>query len=193
MGDLGRVEIVKDNLKKVVLEKIKDMPVYSWIDSFHDVFSSWDEFFEALKRYDKNILPIIKDLTSEELETIEKEIVKVSVEALKYRIREEVERELAKVERFWIIVDKEGLKLPRFIVYDDSENKKKDFNVFDCLRAYGLHPEGGNSWEEVARAILYSQQNKEEWDLDLYATYLEAEAQELNEVQSCSTKYMNMV
>ncbi|AWB09902.1 hypothetical protein TDSAC_0528 [Thermodesulfobium acidiphilum] len=190
---MEKIDIIKKNLKKVVEEKIQKMPIYSWIDSFYDIFISWEEFFEILKKYDDKALFSISEFSGEELKNIEEEVVKISIEGLKCRIRKEIEKELQSVERFWIIVDKEGLKLPRFIVYDDGEKKKKDFNVFDCLRAYGLKPDGNEVWEDVAKSILYSRENREEWDLDLYATYLEAEDQGLNEVQSCSTKYMDIV
>ncbi|AEE14198.1 hypothetical protein Thena_0560 [Thermodesulfobium narugense DSM 14796] len=190
---MEKIDIVKNNLKRIVEEKIQKIPIYSWIDNFYDIFTSWDEFFEILKKYDNNVSFNVSDFSNEELKNIEEETIKISIEGLKYRIKEEIEKELQLVERFWIIVDKEGFKLPRFIVYDDSGKNHKDFNVFDCLRAYGLKPDGDEVWEEVARSILYSKENREEWDLDLYATYLEAEDQGLNEVQSCSTKYMDMV
>lgn len=190
---LEKINVIRTNLKSVVMEKVKDMHVYAWIDNFYDIFISWDEFFEILDRYDNNVGINISDFTKEELKAIEEEVVKMSVDCLKYRIIEEIEKELDKVERFWIVIDKEGLKLPRFIVYDDSEGKTDSFNVFDCLRAYGLNPEGSGKWEEAARAILFSKGNKGDWDLDLYATYLEAEDQSLSEVQSCSTKYMTIV
>jgi hypothetical protein len=190
---LEKLDIVKKNLITVVMEKIQDMPVYVWIDNFYDIFISWDEFFEILKRYDNNVILNNANFSSEDLRIIGEEVVKISVDCLKYRISEEIEKELDKVERFWIVVDKEGLKLPRFIVYDDSEGKTDKFNVFDCLRAYSLNPDGNDTWEETSKAILFSKGNRGDWDLDLYATYLEAEDQGLNEVQSCSIKYMNMV
>ncbi|MEO1783856.1 hypothetical protein V4762_02130 [Thermodesulfobium sp. 4217-1] len=190
---MEKLDVIRINLKAVVMEKIQDIHVYAWIDNFYDIFISWDEFFEILNRYDNNAGIGMSDFSNEELKIIEEEVVKMTVDCLKYRITEEIEKELEKVERFWIIVDKEGLKLPRFIVYDDSEGKTDSFNVFDCLRAYGLIPEGSGEWEGAARAILFSKGNKKDWDLDLYATYLEAEDQDLNEVQSCSTKYMNIV
>ncbi|PMP95219.1 MAG: hypothetical protein C0169_05575, partial [Thermodesulfobacterium geofontis] len=94
---MEKIDIIKKNLKKVVEEKIQKMPIYSWIDSFYDIFISWEEFFEILKKYDDKALFNISEFSGEDLKNIEEEVVKISIEGLKCRIRKEIEKELQSV------------------------------------------------------------------------------------------------